>query len=401
MLRRFARDERGNFAIITGLMATVLVGAMGGIMDLSMQWTSQSAVQRAADAAALAGAKALENGTEQDAQEAVQIVGQANLPDSFPPVTFVATIDQTAGTVSVAGKGDAKPFFLNLFQINTLPIGASAQSLIQRKSYIDFYFLLDVSESMNIAASAADRMKLERYTQEYNNRPCAFACHIVEPGWAPISVYQMNEMRGRDKARLRIDVLRSAAKSMTNKILQLNSEPGSLKSTRVGTAGFGVDYIPGASPTDNQTVLEASIDAMSGNSHTNHDVALSKFKSRVGAQGKGSSANDRKKFAILVTDGVRDIDFSSSGLGPINVNSCDSIKQLGIDLAVLEIKYVENKDERFFRERVSSYYNRISPSLKNCASPGLYYQATDSDQAESQLLKMVDDLLTVRRRLSS
>lgn len=402
MLKRFAKDERGNFAVFTGLMAVVLIGGLGGVIDLSRQAREQSTVLRAADAASLAGAKELEFGTVASAQLAIQRAATANLPENFPPVTFQGTIDEAAGTVNVVGSGTIKPYFLPLMKINSLSIAAKSQALIQRKTYSDFYFLLDVSESMNIAASAADRAKMESITQRYNNRPCAFACHVVEPYWGPLSLYDVNKNQGANKARLRIDVLRDAANTMIDKILALNAQPGSLKSTRVATAGFGTSYMPGVGPTSDATVLKASIKSMAGNDHTNIANAIAGLNAQLKSQGKGTSFADSRKFAILVTDGVRDTGFGRSDLGPIDPALCSAIKSKGIDLAVLEIKYVNDPDRfGYFRDRVAWYYNNISPNLQSCASPGLYDQATDADQAQGKLLKMIEELMTVRRRLAS
>ncbi|RIY03278.1 hypothetical protein D3218_00440 [Aureimonas flava] len=409
VLKRFVGDERGNFAIFTGLLATILVGAMGGVLDLSTQWIDQSAVQRATDAAALAGAKALEAGTEADAREAIEIVAQANLPENFPAISFEATIDQTAGTVDVRGSGATSPYFLQLFDIDALPVGGKAQALIQRKSYIDFYFLLDVSESMNIAASDADREKLEAYTAKYyhafyNNdvRECAFACHTLEWG-ATQTVYDLNKEAG---ARLRIDVLRDAAKAMVEKVLALNSAAGSLKTTRVGTSIFSERYLEKIAPSNDETAVQNSIDDTSGvaSAHTNSTSAFADFRDTVGAQGTGKTQSDARKFAIIVTDGVRDENGTSTGnpLGTFVTAACADMKNRGIDVAVLDVKYQKYVDRfGYFNDRVASYYQNISPVLESCASSGLYYQATDSDEAETQLLKMVDDLLTIRRRLSS
>lgn len=411
MLRAFGKDERGNFAIVTCLMATVLVGALGGAIDLSSQWIDQSTVQRAADAAALAGAKALETGTETDARRAVEVVGQANLPSGFPSVAFEVQIDEAAGTVNVAGSGSTEPHFLELFNINTLPIGASAQALIQRKSFIDFYFLLDVSESMNIAASDADRVTLETYTGNAGTGACAFACHSINYDVnPPRSWFTLSREAG---VRLRIDVLRDASKGMVDKILDLNNEPGSLKSTRIATAGFNSSFTIGTGPTDQRTTAKSSIDTLitSSNSlpshaqHTNIRNALQEWRlQQLKTQGTGSSANNVKKFAILVTDGVRDDDpwFRWWGMGPVEPWYCDAIKNLGIELAVLEIKYVKDYDRgNFFRDRVSWYYDQISPNMKTCASSGLYALALDSNDAQTQLFKLVDAILTVRRRLAS
>ena len=406
---RFVQDERGNFAILTGFLAILLVGSLGGIVDLSTQWIDTSNVQRAVDAAALAGAKALEYGDETDAQDALQAAAKVNLPVGFPAVTFEGKIDEKAGTVQVVGTGTIKPNFLPLFQINDLKIAASSTALIQRKSYIDFYFMLDVSESMNIAASDEDRKNLEETTRDFNNRPCAFACHEVESGWAPISVWQMNELAGTDgrhtKARLRIDVLRDAADSMIDKILAVNTQPGSLASTRVATAGFSSSFAIGMPPSTHAPLLKASIRSFpNANQHTDMQAAFAGFKNQLGSQGTGTTASSPKKVAIVVTDGVRDDSpwFDRSGLGPLDPRLCSAIKAAGIDLAVLEIKYVAIRDkDNFFRDRVSWYYDAISPSMKTCASSGLYYLASDADAARNKLLQLVDDLLTVRRRLAS
>ena len=404
-MRAFARDERGNFAIITGFLSILLIGALGGIVDLSTQWVQQSVVQRAVDAASLAGAKALEFGTEDDARKAIEASAKVNLPADFPAVAFVGKIDEKAGTVEVVATGALKPNFLPLLKINDLPLEASSTALIQRKSYIDFYFMLDVSESMNIAASDADREKLEKITKNYNNRPCAFACHEVERGWAPISVWDMNQMEERKRkgggARLRIDVLRDAARGMISEILKKNSNPGTLVSTRVATAGFSSTFEIGMSPSTQEKPLWDSIDLFkNANHHTDMAAAFAGFKSQIGSQGTGAQPSSPKKVAIVVTDGVRDQDFSYWGLGPLDPALCVAIKNAGIDLAVLEIKYVANWNEGFFRDRVSRYYDAISPGLKACASPGLHYIAEDADAAKAKLIQMVNDLLTVRRRLA-
>ncbi|ALN75302.1 TadE/TadG family type IV pilus assembly protein [Aureimonas sp. AU20] len=401
-MKTFVQDQRGNFAVITGILSVLLIGSLGGILDLSTQWIDQSVVQRAVDAAALAGAKKLEIGTEAEAQKVIQLAAKANLPVGFPDVTFQGKIDQTAGTVDVVGSGNLAPNFLQLFQIRNLPIDASSQALIQRKSFVDFYFLLDISESMNIAASDEDRSKLEKATNQMNGRPCAFACHV--PDWdRTLSNYAISQIAG---VTLRVDVLRSAADSMIDKVLSLNSAVGSLVSTRVATAGFSSSFHDWQPPITHAGILKASIRTPAPEPHPHSDMKLAfeDFRRKLGAQGSGRTQSDPKKIAIVVTDGVRDEDesFSPFSLGPVDPLSCKPIKDGGIDLVVLEIKYIKNFDTgNFFRDRVARYYDLISPNMKSCASPNYYYQAQDAGSAESQLLQIVDDIMTVRRRLSS
>jgi Flp pilus assembly protein TadG len=60
---RFLRDRGGNFALMTALILPVLVGAAGVALDVSNMMLSKSDLQEATDAAALAAATALANGT--------------------------------------------------------------------------------------------------------------------------------------------------------------------------------------------------------------------------------------------------------------------------------------------------------------------------------------------------
>lgn len=412
--RSFRQSQDGNFAVVTALIAAVLVGAMGGALDLSQQWRDQSVVQRAADAAALAGAKELENGTPESAQRKIQEMAVANLPEHFPPVSFAGTIDLDGGTVEVTANGSVAPSFLPLFRIEDLSIGASATAAIQRKVYTDFYFMLDVSESMNIAATESDRSRLEelstRIMKNRQDQACAFACHTeldTKDSYRPDgkrkekeSIYQLARNAG---IQLRIDVLRNAASGMIDQILSLNSQPGSLKSSRIATYGFSEAFMVGSPASADAKALKDTLGPYffpEANKHSDPRNALRKFASEIGRQGNGGSQATPRKFAILVTDGVRDLGFNRSQLSAYSPSFCDAIKAQNVELAILEVKYLYYPDiHGYFRDRVQNYYGQISPNLKNCASPGLHYLATDAGQAQGALLQLTEDLLSVRRRL--
>ncbi len=287
-----------------------------------------------------------------------------------------------------------KPAFLPLLHIDELDVSVVSASSIQKEEHTDFYFLLDVSESMNIAASDADRDALEHWTRiERKNEPCAFACHEGD-GYRPKSAYQVARDHG---VRLRIDVVREASDKMIDKILAENAVPGTLKTNRIATAGFSWDFQKGKDPSTDAAALKASIRNFTiANNHTRFWWGFSAFSSMLGSQGSGDTASSPRKIAILVTDGVKDEGFARWQLGPLDTNLCIALKNKGFALAVMEIKYVARPTEYFFKERVSSYYSSISPSLKACASPGLYFLASDADQASAGLLSLTNAILSGR-----
>src|ERR671926_91018 len=60
MLRRFASEEQGVVAPMAALLIMVLVGFCALVLDFGTIYANRRALQNAADAAALAGAKELE-----------------------------------------------------------------------------------------------------------------------------------------------------------------------------------------------------------------------------------------------------------------------------------------------------------------------------------------------------
>ena len=64
LLRRFARSEGGNFAIIFGLLLVPMMGLIGTAVDYSSMLSRQSKIQTAADTALLAAARDAPSSTE-------------------------------------------------------------------------------------------------------------------------------------------------------------------------------------------------------------------------------------------------------------------------------------------------------------------------------------------------
>ena len=387
---------------MAALTFSVLALAIGGAVDVSMVSMDETSAQSAADAAALAGAKTMESGNVAQAQIAIQAVALANLPDRLKTSKITSDIDTVQGLVNVAVSNSYDTAFLRLGGTKTISYSRSSQSSIRRDGFMDFYFLLDVSESMNIAADDAERKKLEEITNAENGRPCAFACHTVEPYWSLKSVYQMNQEAKGGSARLRIDVLRDAFRTTAHNLLQINADKSQNLSIRISTAGFSEMFSEGVKKSTDEKALGDSIEFKNiPSAHTYFSNAFLGFETMLGNQYDGSSQDKPEKVAVIITDGVNDVPIGWSPwmqTAPVEQTYCNRIKAKGIKLAVLEIKYVDNYDkDGFFQSRVGATYPKLSPALMMCASPGYYYLATDSNQASERLSGLANEI--VRRNL--
>lgn len=402
LLRRFLFDRRGNIAIMAGGSFIVLAFAIGGAVDVSMLSRATMASQAAADAAALAGARQMETGTVSQATALIQSVARANLPADMQLAEVTSEIDTVNGSVSVTVSGTYKTAFLSLMKQNSLSYKRRAQSTIKRDGFMDFYFMLDVSESMNIAADATERAKLLKITEASNGRPCAFACHKPEPDhWGPLSVSQMNDMWFEGPARLRIDVLKEAFGTAVRNLLAINADESKNLTIHISTAGFSDSFVQGVVRSTNEAALKASLAFPTIDSdHTRYDVAFRGLQTMLGSQYDGSSETKPEKVAVVITDGVSDT--GAHAISAIDVDYCNQIKAKGFKLAVLEIKYVEDYDQfGFFESRVAPAYPTLSPALMMCASPGYYYFATDSRQAAEKLAGLANDIVRQNLRIQN
>lgn len=405
------REESGGVATMAAFVLPLTLVLMGGAVDFDLYVRAGQGAQSAGDAVALATARRVASQTDEEPEDdtalasEAEAIGRANVPDDLDYITFTTTIDRAAGTVTVHSKGAFKTAFLRLLKMDTIPIDKMSVATIPSKGYVNFYFLIDVSESMNIAASEADRLKLEEVSAYYTRtndpskeRACAFACHQVETYWHPtMSVYDMNETLGSDKARLRIDVLRDAVDEAVDEIL---AQTRADLTINIATAGFSSAFQEGVEPTTDASAIKASIRNFdNSNPFTIYDDVMPDFDTFVGAQGTGDEPTSPTKIAVLITDGVNNV--YNGSWDPIDRATCNTLKDRGVSLAVLEIKYLERYDfQNYFLDRVASIYDDISPSLKDCASTGLHFLASDADDAAKALEELIEMLFSQNLRLT-
>lgn len=132
MLRKVARDARGNTTIIFGLSFFVLVAAAGGALDSYNAYSARSDLQDALDSAVLAGVRASDSSQVTVASAAFD----KNLPAALSGATDsyaaqVSSSSASSGTVVTAAlagtaQSTVHTFFLKMLGIDDVKITASA-----------------------------------------------------------------------------------------------------------------------------------------------------------------------------------------------------------------------------------------------------------------------------------
>jgi Flp pilus assembly protein TadG len=157
MLRRFSRDERGAVAAVSAMYLVVAIGVLALAIDLGHMYLVKAELQRAADAAALAGALRLMSpttgvpsgvtATSPDCARAItaaQAVGTSNKTDN--QTTSLANISASVGTWN--GTTFTETGCANPYQVNAV------QAVASRTIDIFFGAIFTGSTTQNLSAQA-------------------------------------------------------------------------------------------------------------------------------------------------------------------------------------------------------------------------------------------------------
>jgi Flp pilus assembly protein TadG len=199
----FWRNERGNVLMIFAFALIPMLVSVGVAVDYSLAARSRSHVASAADAAALAGARAAQNylnsyGTSSYQWAQAITIGKQTANDVYaanqnlandkltiqtqaPQITIAPAPDGTA-LATVTGFGNISTRFMYLVGIPTVNVGSTSQAQGAGISYYQIVFIVDVSNSMAIGGDAATIAALQADSRFYNpaeNVNCAFACHDI------------------------------------------------------------------------------------------------------------------------------------------------------------------------------------------------------------------------------
>lgn len=133
-LRRFFTERSGNYALVLAIICPVLLTAAGGCLDVISYEQHKSAMQGAADAAALGSVReaALKNWDEAIAKAVASRIAIANYPqleDTRSDHAIDTVVDQNSRIVTVSLTEDHRPYFLGFaFPSPQIRVTATAQA---------------------------------------------------------------------------------------------------------------------------------------------------------------------------------------------------------------------------------------------------------------------------------
>lgn len=153
LLRRFAKDESGVFAVLFGLMAIVLIALGGAVVDYVTLEQTRSRAQTALDAAALAlQPEIFEPGYTDDAVKASALaivrerVGDPRIVDSIQITHVIA--NPVDGSLYFRAQFTMPTLFVSLVGVPQLSAGIEAEAT-RKKLALEVVMVLDNSGSMN------------------------------------------------------------------------------------------------------------------------------------------------------------------------------------------------------------------------------------------------------------
>jgi Flp pilus assembly protein TadG len=458
LIRRALGDRRANVAPIVAILAPTLILLGLGGADAAIGVDVKNDLQSANDAAALAVAHAVlanVNATETSLQATAQAVLNSDFRGKAPTITVFHVCapvqkDCTMGATTLPS--DTVTLQTSAQAMCTLclsggaskTVGASSQTTIGFSKTMQINIVMDSSASMIVGATTADVTTISNWVtanwllvkpgdpSPYTNAddpPCAFACHDEGNSTTTADIALGLTHAHTAGATTRFDVMTSAATQLINYVASLASSNTLLAKNTYVFNVYSFDqtlHTYGASNLTSAAALTA-VSSVTPGLDTWLSQDMTSLISTVGSSGTGASAASPLKFVILVTDGLqsdRNLNwenctswgtyapwgFNNACLAgeydtTISATQCQSIKNNGVVLAVLETPYVpltgqdpnETPYEGTVRDVIypggPSTASTLSAALQACASNGYYYQATSSSQIATGFLQLTNQFL--------
>jgi Flp pilus assembly protein TadG len=365
LLERWRRCQRGNIAVITGLMTVVLIVAFGMAIDYNRALDLRGRLQNAADFAVLSALNPANK--VQDVERAAEDLFRSALAaDDAPLVKDVkATLETNATSktkkLSIAFAADMANNFMVIVGYDITPVGGTASANYGPSNGMRFHFLLDTSDSMGLVATPDGRARLRAATAGSGAGSCEFACH---GGGSPTNLDRARQIG----VTLRLD----AAKMGVERVLDLaNSE--NIKYS-VSISSISSDLQPVIGVTDESAVIAHALRAVdvgynqTDDANTLYNISLP----QAGTWLDSIAARGSSELVILVTDGIQSSNRSEkSPVGLLDNQLCNSLKRNGRKLAVIYTEYLPVADH-MYTAYVEPVHDQIESNLRACASPDLF-----------------------------
>ena len=347
---RWADDVRGATAVIFALCILPLAIIAGVAIDLTRTYDAHNLVRDFSDAAALAGARMLEDATKTDIEIETATAAYFNAALAYSNRTIdcdtpTVIVDRTDDTVRLTADCDLPMVFAGFVKRDETPIqaGSTAQAALTR---LDLALMLDVSGSMgddnkleDLKAAAKDaidilitdqtgdrvRIGFNAYASSVNVG--SYAGAVMGPAWVPSSTTCISGRTGiaeftDDAPGAGKWIGDEATECPTTSVVPLSTDRGALK---------------------------ASIDSLTANGWTagHLGIAWSRYLISpdwagiwpVASTPLGYTAPKTKKAVILMTDGKFNTEYASGASDPHDQPdesvdraeaTCDALKADGV-----------------------------------------------------------------------
>jgi Flp pilus assembly protein TadG len=128
MLKRFSKNVSGNTTLMFALAVVPLILAAGAGIDMLRANNTQTVLQGAADAAAVAGAASGKTDKGELMQIVTDYVNSNGAPEALSAIsTLDADMDEGNRTFSVTIKGKLNTSLMRIVGINSMDLGAFSQ----------------------------------------------------------------------------------------------------------------------------------------------------------------------------------------------------------------------------------------------------------------------------------
>lgn len=159
IVRRFWADRRGNFAMISALLAIPLIVAAGLAIDYGRYSASNQHLQELADSAALALAASKEQNTAKLEAMAINFI-EANRNPARVETYSIASLTTTKDAVDLKLNGDISSTLMSIAGYDRLPSVVSALAERAVRGHVEVALILDNTWSMSEGDAKGSRIEV-------------------------------------------------------------------------------------------------------------------------------------------------------------------------------------------------------------------------------------------------
>ena len=411
------KNDVGALTPLMGLVFVVIFGAVMLTMTLDHSFNKQVKSQHIADAAALYTVDAIRREkladpdadlSTEDLQAFARDVFEAyltNEPVVLTSLTLNYVVDGVAHYIDI----DYEVEVTNMYDEHPIRIRDSTSAAIDltpHSLYMDVSFLLDISKSMGTGASYEDQVAM------WTTQNCAFACHQAD-----IATAQQHGIQ------VRLDSLYTALRIFFDEVeFAITDLNLAADATKMRFLWFFDEAIMNSGADTDVEAARQLLDMTEAYSNTwgdstNLAAVLDRFSTYFAQpNGDGASAENRKAFVFLVTDGMAShgdrTHISSGDLGIVDRAYCDRIKADGTTLGVVLLKYENyaNTMHTAYGPNVENghawnsldysgwlqhylthalFPNRfMTHEMRDCASPDFFFEAANTTEFNEAMVDL-------------